>query len=243
MNSKIGLTKRTESLDTIQLGVKEVEELLKWGYLNHSLVTNCKFAFEEALINLKNDTGELMYCLHFKLADKDNLIIDNYYFNEQQKKLSLIANVVCEPVLKYNQSKQQFAAKVIDYDNLAEKNKDGRIVETVVIVMSLMAYMENFKTETKYIETKVLGIASKKSKKRQNANKTVKLKKIIVVHVSNNVSAHSNANTFERHTDAWKVRGHWRHYKTGKDCWVKPHTKGSGKVAGKDYTIEISSDN
>lgn len=31
---------------------------------------------------------------------------------------------------------------------------------------------------------------------------------------------------YERHTDSWGVRGHYRTYKSGKTVWVRPYTKG-----------------
>lgn len=37
--------------------------------------------------------------------------------------------------------------------------------------------------------------------------------------------------------EAWNVRGHYRHYKTGKIIYVKPYIKGSGKVKNTTYII------
>lgn len=31
---------------------------------------------------------------------------------------------------------------------------------------------------------------------------------------------------YEKHTDSWGVRGHYRTYKSGKTVWVRPHVKG-----------------
>lgn len=42
---------------------------------------------------------------------------------------------------------------------------------------------------------------------------------------------------YERHCEAWGVRGHWRHYKSGKVVFIKPHTKGSGRVKDTVYSI------
>ena len=36
---------------------------------------------------------------------------------------------------------------------------------------------------------------------------------------------------------SWSVRGHYRHYASGKTVYVKPYTKGSGKKAAKAYKL------
>ena len=40
-----------------------------------------------------------------------------------------------------------------------------------------------------------------------------------------------------RHTEAWTVRGHVRHYKNGKTVFIKPYQKGKGKVTPKTYVL------
>ena len=43
--------------------------------------------------------------------------------------------------------------------------------------------------------------------------------------------------TRQRLTEAWCVRGHCRHYKTGKTVYVKPYMKGHGKTVPKEYKL------
>lgn len=42
---------------------------------------------------------------------------------------------------------------------------------------------------------------------------------------------------FTRHCEAWNVRGHYRHYKSGKVGFVKPYTKGKGRLNEKEYVV------
>lgn len=42
---------------------------------------------------------------------------------------------------------------------------------------------------------------------------------------------------YNRHTEAWEVKGHYRHYKSGKVVFVKPYKKGKGTVNDKEYAI------
>jgi hypothetical protein len=43
----------------------------------------------------------------------------------------------------------------------------------------------------------------------------------------------------ERHCEAWGVRGHYRHYKSGKVAYIKPHVRGKEKekYTGREYTL------
>jgi hypothetical protein len=42
---------------------------------------------------------------------------------------------------------------------------------------------------------------------------------------------------YERHAEAWSVRGHYRRYKSGKEVFIKPYTKGSGKCSSPNYRL------
>lgn len=45
----------------------------------------------------------------------------------------------------------------------------------------------------------------------------------------------------QRLTESWNVRGHYRHYKSGKTVYVNPYTKGSkeGKPVPREYKIKV----
>ncbi len=42
---------------------------------------------------------------------------------------------------------------------------------------------------------------------------------------------------FVRHAKSWGVRGHYRHYKSGKVVWVEQYVKGDGKKKDKSYKV------
>ena len=42
---------------------------------------------------------------------------------------------------------------------------------------------------------------------------------------------------FTRRCEAWEVRGHYRHYKSGKVVFVRPHIRGAGAVKDKQYSV------
>ena len=46
------------------------------------------------------------------------------------------------------------------------------------------------------------------------------------------------ARSFTRHVEAWNVRGHYRKYRSGKRIWIRPYTKGKGKIKATEYVVE-----
>jgi len=48
---------------------------------------------------------------------------------------------------------------------------------------------------------------------------------------------YENPRTFNRHCEAWGVRGHYRHYKSGKVVYIQPYTKGSGRLKDSHYEL------
>lgn len=59
---------------------------------------------------------------------------------------------------------------------------------------------------------------------------------VYTINVSNKVF--KNIKNYHRHTLSWKVLEHCRHYKSGKVAWIKPFTKGTGKIKLKTYVCE-----
>ena len=43
---------------------------------------------------------------------------------------------------------------------------------------------------------------------------------------------------FQRHCEAWMVRGHYRHYKSGKTIFIAPYKKGSGRLKDTEYSVQ-----
>lgn len=53
------------------------------------------------------------------------------------------------------------------------------------------------------------------------------------------VNQYSDKRNYERHTDSWDVRGHYRHYKNGNVVFIKPFKKGDKKQNDKLYDVSF----
>lgn len=58
-----------------------------------------------------------------------------------------------------------------------------------------------------------------------------------IVSLNEETIRHLACKPHQRLTESWTVRGHYRHYASGKVGFVKPYTKGTGKKTAKTYKL------
>lgn len=105
-------------------------------------------------------------------------------------------------------------------------------------VMAFINYLSEH-PELKEMENKAdVGKSRKKiSQDKQPARKSprvILLNGIRVISSNEKLTRKLRSKTRQRLTEAWCVRGHCRHYKTGKTVYVKPYMKGHGKTVPKE---------
>lgn len=102
--------------------------------------------------------------------------------------------------------------------------------------------------EIKEVERQEKAHTSTKSKKKNgnskakadsNVVKTVKINNIKIKTVNSKLITKIKSKKIHRIAGCWEVRGHFRHYKTGKVVYIKPYEKGkdSHKRVKKQYII------
>lgn len=88
-------------------------------------------------------------------------------------------------------------------------------------------------------ETRIVKKSNKKGKHKNKTIRKINLTNIKYVKEYSNTNTSTDKRTYERHTESWTVRGHYRHYKSGKVVWIEPSTRGTGKPQGKVYNINV----
>ena len=58
-----------------------------------------------------------------------------------------------------------------------------------------------------------------------------------IISLNEETIRHLACKPHQRLTESWTVRGHYRHYASGKVGFVKPYTKGTGKKTAKTYKL------
>ena len=116
---------------------------------------------------------------------------------------------------------------------LAMDNTVAKCVRKFRALMLFAAYYREDVERTRVVERKNLGTKNRKNGKRSNRRMLTVRKYTIGSEVLSELPRR-----YERHTDSWGVRGHYRTYKSGKTVWVKAYTKGNAeKRNDKEYFV------
>ncbi len=73
-----------------------------------------------------------------------------------------------------------------------------------------------------------------KERSGRPANRVIRLSGDVTYSI---VADYSGPKQFTRRCEAWSVRGHYRHYKSGKVVYIKPYVKGKGTPRDKTYSV------
>lgn len=107
---------------------------------------------------------------------------------------------------------------------LAMDNTVAKCVRKFRALMLFAAYYREDVERTRVVERKNLGTKNRKNGKRSNRRMLTVRKYTVGGEMLNELPRR-----YERHTDSWGVRGHYRTYKSGKTVWVKGYTKGNAE--------------
>jgi hypothetical protein len=209
------------NLDRIEITVEDIKKLMEWKNKNKDLVRNRKDVLKEGFI-CYDDTS-----IYFK---RTLIHMEYKMFYAKGKILSFKHNALTYVI---SDVWKDSSFKLNDYE------RQEMIKDIITVHASLMAYMEHYnpQVEVKVIQTSKESKKSNKTKKVKNTKRVVNLTKQYKVNIVDKPTPTPHG-YHERHTIAWRVRGHWRKYKSGKTVWVNSYTKGNIEdVQGKIYKI------
>ena len=204
-----------DRLDKIVLSEDDVVTILDWDKENHHRFDSVDFPMLEGVMVTSNYIDllkrELHTGVHFKF-DEDSMVLKIYEW----------------------ESKNLIASFNTNYDSINNQELSNA-KHFIHLLMATFQYMNNnVHTVT---ERKITKNHTKKSNRKKSAKKGNRIVKMSSVQYTFNHYATTDKRTYERHIESWRVKGHWRHYKSGKIIWVEQHTKGIGDVAPKTYKV------
>ena len=213
--------------DTIKIKDKEeLERLLSWRDNNKDLVRNFNPSLTEGVIEYSN-----YYQQYFR--DKA-LIVEHKVYMKGELTLHFKWHKLLKTVDLIYILKEGF---------LNEYPKDEAIKDALTVYASLMAYMEHYREDVKRVKRNTVTNVSKSNKKPKK-NRKGKTKVKIGKHYSYNITitkeqSVEKAKKKKRKSPkgSFTVRGHWRHYKSGKTIWIDSFPKGEGRKKVKIYQV------
>lgn len=114
---------------------------------------------------------------------------------------------------------------------------DNTVAKCVRKFRALMLFAAYYREEVE--RTRVVSRIEKPGKKRSGSSKRSNRRMLTVRKYTIGSEVLSELpRKYERHTDSWGVRGHYRTYKSGKTVWVRPFVKGNAeKRNDKEYFV------
>ena len=117
---------------------------------------------------------------------------------------------------------------------LAMDNTVAKCVRKFRALMLFAAYYHEEVQRTRVVERKNLGTKNRKNGKRSNRRMLTVRKYMIGEELLGELpEVNRGKRKYEKHTESFGVRGHYRTLRSGKTVWVRPYTKGE-KVGRSD---------
>ena len=236
-----------KDLDRIYTNREELLNLMAWKNDNVELVRDFPDVLKEGLIfsgnkqtaiYFKVDGGFVEYCYYYKETLTLHALVrrthKSYYTVEK------IGNTK-----DYQVKKNGILYRCVDKERPCETEAeikaalDQLLFDNTVVHAAIMAYMAYCQSEVIIDETPFMKPSREKKAKRHNRfnpDHPIKIKrKVVRLHQP----TYKKVTEKERRKidKTFPVRGHWRHYKSGKTAWIEPYTKGKGKRKPATYTL------
>ena len=233
-------SKKYHKLDKIILSEQQLKSVSAWVEAQN--FKSLDIPLQECLVIITGITNKLLSVslssgIYFCM-DGNSLSISQYYIDETNTLSEMFSAKIGDRFFT-----EQAMDITIKDDLIKSLNKDeiNKIANaSILAVFDIFQYMTNKKSNIiKKKVTKTMNIRKKRAKNSNKRTNTVKIhSNRYIFEYSPNLADKSSTRDYDRRTESWSVRGHWRYYKdSGKRVWIDGYTKGRGDIEGKEYRI------
>lgn len=133
---------------------------------------------------------------------------------------------------------KEYLLQVPEGDEFSHINKKGLFPYLQMLMLSFCEIQRVALRKKEVIKKAHAELTQTNSTKIKNKNP----KNLYVCDLNNDISyrykivKREDVRRYIRHCEAWTVRGHYRTLKSGKQIFIKPFTKGKGRISKKIYT-------
>lgn len=241
-----GMKEFINKLDRIYVKSNERMEFVIDWYLQHkNLAFNS--AMDSGLTILEEEHLALAFAYHTEYTGISVLIGDPDDVIFSLKNIKMLMHIRYDPHKdKVLRADIMSPKSVTSYEKTLLKHliaQDNTVGKEVIKYRALMIFMSNYR-EIIPVKTQISKNPSKTVAKKHK-NKAKKPQKLIQkVYVLDDIKSASieriqlERRGYSKPAEEVKVRGHYRHLKTGKTVWVRPHSKYTDKESvRKDYEL------
>ena len=193
---------------------------------------------------IENGTLWWMYSCNVEVSFNGKQLILKYMDfmtakREIWEKQNLVYNVKKEKNAELTQDINGFLL-VMMWLNYINENPEMKVIQPIEKQKTVQKRQKNEPetVEEKQEDEEVKEDKEKNSKKRPD-QKSIVLNGVRIASSSEKLIRKISSKKRQRFVESWNVRGHYRHYKSGKTVYVKPYRKGkvNGKTETKIYEI------
>lgn len=222
-------------MNKIFLSEKDLKFLVNWASENQKLIIDLPIISPVKSIKIATELSPAIMTVIRDgkgielLISYDGKFIAKYFYEIQND------GIVCVKE-KYNKK----LGKKILKDIGALKSEDKfTMLKLYLCLMAIMAYGEYLQENKNIPVEQIVAVAKEKQKtketKRKNRKKTNGFVYILKQTKKGAIVVPKGSHASPQ--GSFTVRGHFRHYKSGKVVWVDEFMKGTGKVKDKNYKL------
>ena len=244
---------------TLKLKGTDIEHMSEYLYGPNGTVDGVRpenFIFNEYIIELE-DNKDIGYYVVVNRAES----MITVYCND----LNVMGNSVTKKKVIFTKAKchidksgeinklviDDLSGKMIDVLSKDKSLTDDEIIHKAydfvlrewtiasIIEHYVMTKLREQKTDIEYVKRDIKKIVGgqRQTSKKQKSKKPITIN---LNDIERSINVNKGTKPYERHIDSWEVRGHYRHYKSGKVTFIKAFTKGNKDVKpqDRDYTIK-----
>ena len=196
--------------------------------------------YEDTMRNTRERKGAELNSKEIKLITK---LAKDYVNNDLRVNVDIEEDVAKVKLNHVQQSKPIFVFNFgiiepkieVEYNDFAT-DEDSFAGNLTNLILSTLDYINKPKEEVVITEKREVKKSKKGKKNKRNRGKTYIYKKVYKIL---DVKPNEEKRKYTRIAESWRVRGHWRKYKSGKKVWINGYSKGKGRDTQdkKEYRI------
>lgn len=226
-------------MNTIIINSKEFEEILALGGTNnknYDYIDFDYFIFDEYKIVIKSSTKIIIKVKLLKESDKLIIKLNNRIIIKSNNYLDI---EMTGRRHSYNYVEVIDLPNTYDlmrlYTNMGNDSTSTMLTSLLMFVSCLMYYIMNEIYNRKEVIKEVEKTEIKRGKTIKNQTDSTPITQFLLKDlIKYERKKVASKGKHDMKCECWGVRGHFRHYKSGKTVWVESYEKGSKRNTGKD---------
>ena len=196
--------------------------------------------YEDTMRNTRERKGAELNSKEIKLITK---LAKDYVNNDLRVNVDIEEDVAKVKLNHVQQSKPIFVFNFgiiepkieVEYNDFTT-NEGAFAGKLIHLILNTLEYINKPKEEVVITEKREVKKSKNGKKNKKNRGKTYIYKKVYKIL---DVKPNEEKRKYTRIAESWRVRGHWRKYKSGKKVWINGYSKGKGRDTQdkKEYRI------